>query len=72
MTGEHAGERRAGELRALVGIEDVRLALASESILQRLDQNAASIVIETRHDSTRRVAQSRTTARYTKPRAVGI
>ncbi|MGY3362739.1 hypothetical protein ACVWZK_009402 [Bradyrhizobium sp. GM0.4] len=36
MTGEHAGERRAGELRALVGVEDVRLAVASESIL-RLD-----------------------------------
>ncbi len=37
VTGEHAGERRAGELRALVGVEDVRLAVASESILQRLD-----------------------------------
>ena len=34
--GERAGEGRASELRALVGIEDVRLAVTSHSILQRL------------------------------------
>src|SRR5260370_1560109 len=35
--GEHAGEGRASELRALVGIEDVRLAVTSQTILQRLN-----------------------------------
>jgi hypothetical protein len=35
--GERSGEGRARELRALVGIEDVRLAVTSQSILQRLD-----------------------------------
>ena len=34
MTGEHAGERSARELRALVGIEKVRPLVASEGILQ--------------------------------------
>jgi hypothetical protein len=33
-------------------------------------QNAAPIVIDTRHDRTRRLAQSSTTAIYTKPRAI--
>src|SRR4029077_39705 len=35
--GEHAGERSAGELRALVGVEDVWLAVTGQSILQRFD-----------------------------------
>jgi hypothetical protein len=34
---ERAGERRTGKLRALVGIEDVRFAVTSQSILQRFD-----------------------------------
>src|ERR1700730_15312451 len=37
IVGEHAGECRARELRALVRVEDVRLAVSSQSILQRLD-----------------------------------
>src|SRR6202022_4621608 len=37
VVGEHAGECRARELRALVRVEDVRLAVTSQSILQRLD-----------------------------------
>lgn len=35
-------------------------------------QNAASIVIDTRHDNTRRENQSSTTARQTKPFAIGM
>src|SRR5271169_3850839 len=35
VTGERAGERPAGELRALVRVEDVRLAVTGHSILQR-------------------------------------
>jgi len=37
IVGENAGEGRAGELRALVGVEDVRLAVTGQSILQGLD-----------------------------------
>src|SRR3984893_19019445 len=37
MAGEYAGECRAGELRPLIGIEDVRPAVTGQSILQRLD-----------------------------------
>ena len=32
-----AGERRAGELAALIRVEDLRLAIAGESVLKRLD-----------------------------------
>src|SRR6202045_956185 len=34
---QHASECRAGELAALIRVEDIRLAMASESILERLD-----------------------------------
>src|SRR5260221_1171903 len=37
VAGERAGEGRAGELRALVGIEDFGLAVTSEGVLQGLD-----------------------------------
>src|ERR1700730_654662 len=37
VAGEHAGECRAGELRALVGVEDFRPAVTSQGILQGLD-----------------------------------
>src|SRR4051812_3043232 len=37
VVGEDAGKGRTGELRALVGVEDVRPAVTRESILQRLD-----------------------------------
>src|SRR5256886_7391228 len=37
VAGERAGEGRAGELRALVGIEDFGLAVTSEGVLQCLD-----------------------------------
>src|ERR1017187_4067828 len=63
VAGEHAGEGCAGELRALVGVEDFRPAVTSQSILQGLDAEGSSIVIDSRQDRTRRVAQSSTTAR---------
>src|SRR4029077_953311 len=37
VVGEHSGERRAGELRALVGVEDLRLAVMGQGILQCRD-----------------------------------
>src|SRR4249920_646743 len=37
VVGEHAGKSRARELRTLVGVEDLWLAVTSESILKGLD-----------------------------------
>src|SRR5260370_13657021 len=37
VLGEHAGEGRAGKLRALLGVEHVRPAVRSQSILNGLD-----------------------------------
>src|SRR5258708_15913377 len=37
VAGEDAGEGRPGELAALVGVEDLRLAVTGHRILQRLD-----------------------------------
>src|SRR5713101_9283120 len=37
VAGKQTGERRARELRALVGVEDFRPAMTSERILQGLD-----------------------------------
>src|SRR5271169_926298 len=34
---QHAGECRAGELAALIRVEDLRLAVASDSVLKRFD-----------------------------------
>src|SRR5688500_20133202 len=34
---QHAGEVVAGELRALIGVEDLRPAMAGDGFLQRLD-----------------------------------
>ena len=37
VAGEHAGEGLARELRALIGVEDIRLAVTRQRILQRRD-----------------------------------
>jgi len=45
MTMLHApapGKRNTGELCALIAVEDVRLAIATNGILQAIEQNTAS------------------------------
>jgi len=37
VVGEHTGEGLARELRTLIGVEGIRLAVMRQSILQRLD-----------------------------------
>ena len=46
VAGEHAGEGRAGELRALVGVEDFRPAVRAKASSRVSTQKAASIVID--------------------------
>ena len=53
------GEGPARELRTLIGIEDVRLAVTSPRVSSSVaTQNDASIAIDNRHDSTRRLAHA--------------
>ena len=72
MIEEEARERRARELRALVRVEDRRTPCFAMASSTAAIQNALSSVIETRQLSTRRLAQSRTAAKYTKPCAIGM
>ena len=60
---QHVGELRRRELAALIGVEDLRTAECRQRLLSVSMQNAASIVFDTRHDSTSRVAQSITATR---------
>jgi hypothetical protein len=59
---QHAGEGRAGELAALVGVEDLRFAVSGQRVLQRT-QNDASIVFDSRQERTARLAQWMTATR---------
>src|SRR5512144_3074961 len=63
VVGEHGREGRACELRTLVGIEDVGLAVTRQGILQRLDAERRFHGDRYAHERTRRLNQSSTTAR---------
>ena len=58
-----AGEGLAGELAALIGVEDLRLSVLASASSSASMQKAASIVIDSRQASTRRLNQSTTAAR---------
>jgi hypothetical protein len=55
---QHGGEGVAGELTALIRIEDLWLAVAGHGIMQSFNAKSSSIVFEMRQASTLRVAQS--------------
>src|SRR5437588_12860345 len=56
---QHIGEGKAGELRTLIGVEDLRHAVAGD----RLFEKSASIVFDSRQARTLRLAQSITATR---------
>ena len=56
------GKGLAGELRALIGIQDLR-SRPDERVVQSPMQNVASIVLDSRQETTCRVAQSITATR---------
>ena len=64
LVSEHAGEVRAGELTALIGVEDFAAAVSGQRFLQRRHaRHEASIVFNNRQESTARLAQSITATR---------
>jgi hypothetical protein len=58
-----AGEGVAGELAALIGVEDFGPAMDVHRVLQRGDAEVASMVFDKRQARTLRVAQSMTATR---------
>ena len=60
---QHAGERSARELEPWSVLKISGLPCFANASSSASTQNAASIVIDTRHDKTRRENQSSTTAR---------
>ena len=62
----------AGELTALIGVEDLRRAETGQGLLRASTQKSPSIVFDSRHASTCRLNQSKTATRYKKPRAIGM
>src|SRR3954452_8869408 len=64
MIPQHRGELVAGELRALISIEDVGLAEPGEGLAERFDAEPRGQRVRHRQDSTRRVAQSMIATRY--------
>ena len=70
MVFQESRELLAGELAALVRVEDVRIPVADQSLLDGLMQKSVVSVFDSRHANTRRLAQSRTAKRYTKPRVI--
>lgn len=69
---EDLSEGDAGELGALVGVEDLRLAVALQSLSERLDAELrVQGVGETLQERILRLCQSMTATRYMKPRDMG-
>jgi hypothetical protein len=72
MVFQQSRELLAGELAALVGVKDVRSAIAGQGLLTASMQKSVVSVLDNRHANTRRLAQSMTAKRYTKPRVIGM
>jgi len=60
---QRAGEVVAGELAALVSIENLGSTVPRERFIERLDTNSAPSVFDSRHASTARLTQSMMTTR---------
>ncbi len=53
------------------GVEDLRLAVASQCFSKRLDTEVRVSVLDKRQARISRVVQSMIATKYTKPRAIG-
>ena len=72
MVFQEPSTRTAGELAALIRVEDVRFSLPVDRLLDRFQAEVGVRVFESRHDKTWRLAQSITANQYTKPRFIGM
>src|SRR4051794_27202999 len=69
---QHANKVIAGELAALIGVEDLRPSEPSQRLLQRLDTEVGVQGVGQAPANTARLCQSMITTKYRKPRGIGI
>jgi hypothetical protein len=62
----------AGELRTLIGVEDVWQSEFLQRFFECLHANSVVSVFDTRQVNTLRVNRSTIATKYTKPRAIGM
>ena len=72
MIPQHLGKLVAGELRTLIGIEDVGPAEPGERLAQRLDAEPCRQRVRQPPGQHRRVAQSMIATRYKNPCCIGM
>src|SRR3984893_11150282 len=68
---EHAGELGASELAALIGVEDLGLAVPCQGVLQGLDAEIGAERVRQPPGRTARLCQSMIATRYRNPLAIG-
>jgi len=64
------GKSVAGKLGSLIGVEDFRLAVTLDGLLEGLSTEVRARVLESRQERTLRLCQSMIATRYINPRDI--